>query len=80
MMVSMATELEKIKDRLLMRANMDKRDRERQAELVRKRIHEGATWNEVQAEAGISRPTLSDILHGKRQSVKTKRRPPRKAD
>lgn len=75
-MVNMATELEKIKDRLLMRAELDKRDRERQAELVRSRIAGGATWVEVCAEAGISKPTLSTILHGERPKVK---RPPRKS-
>lgn len=75
-MVNMATELEKIKDRLLMRADLDRRDRDRQAELVRERIREGATWVEVCREAGISKPTLSSILHGDRPKSK---RPPRKS-
>lgn len=71
----MATELEKIRDRLNMRANLDKRDRERQAELVRTRIASGATWREVCAEAGISKPTLSTILHGTVQTRGRKRSP-----
>lgn len=66
-MVCMATELEQIRKRLDTRADLDRRDRERQHQLVKQRIAEGMTWDEVQAEAGISRPTLSAILHGPRQ-------------
>lgn len=71
----MATELEKIRERLDMRANLDKRDRARQAELVRQRIASGATWREVAAEAGISKPTLSDILHGPKRQRGRKSQP-----
>lgn len=69
-MVSMATELEQIRKRLDTRADLDRRDRERQRALVRQRIAEGRTWDEVQAEAGISRPTLSAILHGVKKPSK----------
>jgi len=69
----MATELEQIKTRLLMRAELDRKDRERQATLVRQRIAEGNTWVDVCAEAGISKPTLSTIVHGGRPKTS---RPP----
>lgn len=73
----MASELEKIRERLGMRAQMDKRDRARQAELVRERLAEGATWRQVMAEAGISKPTVSAIVHGPKPRRARKRKPPR---
>lgn len=58
----MATELEKIAERIHARNEANQRDRKRQRELIRQRIAEGKTWNEVQAESKVSRPTLRDAL------------------
>lgn len=58
----MATELEKIAERIRAREDADKRDRKRQRELIRERIAAGNTWSTVQAEARVSRPTLRDAL------------------
>jgi len=58
----MATELEKIAERIRAREDADKRDRKRQRELIRERIAAGNTWSAVQAEARVSRPTLRDAL------------------
>lgn len=62
MLVHMATELEKIAERIRTRKTADERDRKRQRELIRERIAEGCTWDQVQAEARVSRPTLRDAL------------------
>jgi len=64
----MATELEKIRQRLDTRAEQDRKDRARQAELVRQRIAEGTTWRAVQEEAGISRMTISEMVKGYKRS------------
>lgn len=61
-MVRMATELEKIAERIRTRKTADERDRKRQRELIRERIAAGCTWDQVQAEARVSRPTLRDAL------------------
>ncbi len=68
----MATELQQIRKRIDQRKALDQRDRERQRELVKERIAEGATWVEVQDEAGISKMTISEILHGKRPRRRAK--------
>jgi len=60
----MATELEQIRKRIDQRDALNRRDRARQAELVRERRAAGATWSQMQEEAGISRPTLALILNG----------------
>jgi AraC-like DNA-binding protein len=54
----MATELEQIAKRIRVRNDAQAADRERQRELIRERIAEGATWDKVQAEAKVSRPTI----------------------
>jgi AraC-like DNA-binding protein len=58
----MATELEQIAKRIRMRDQQQAADRKRQRELIRERIREGRTWDQVQAEAQVSRPTLRDAL------------------
>lgn len=58
----MATELEKIAERIRTRDDANGRDRKRQRELIRERIAEGKTWDMVQAEAKVSRPTIRDAL------------------
>jgi hypothetical protein len=58
----MATELEKIAERIRTRSDANDRDRKRQRELIRERIAEGKTWDQVQAEAKVSRPTIRDAL------------------
>lgn len=62
----MATELQQIRKRIDQREALNARDRERQRELLRARRAEGATWDEMQEEAGVSRPTLNLILNGVR--------------
>ena len=61
----MATELEKIRQRIDKREEMNRADRERQRVLIRQRKAEGATWDQLQEEAGVSRPTLNSILNGR---------------
>lgn len=61
-MVSMATELEKIAERIGARKEANDRDRARQRALIRERIAAGSTWDQVQAEAKISRPTILTAL------------------
>lgn len=58
----MATELEQIAKRIRTRRAADVADRARQRELIRERIAAGRTWDEVQAEAQVSRPTVRDAL------------------
>ncbi len=58
----MATELQQIAKRIESRAVLESKDRARQRELIRDRIAGGATWDEVQEEAGVSRPTISKAL------------------
>lgn len=62
----MATELEQIRKRIDGRDALNLKDRARQRELLMARKAEGATWDEMQAEAGVSRPTLNFILNGVR--------------
>lgn len=62
----MATELQQIRKRLNARKALDDADRNRQRELVLQRVAEGATWSEIQEEAGISRMTISAYVHGPR--------------
>jgi hypothetical protein len=58
------TELQIIAKRVHERAADELADRERQRALLRRRQAEGATWDEMQAEAEISRPTLMRALRG----------------
>lgn len=58
----MATELEKIAERISARKAANDSDRARQRVLIRERIAQGKTWNEVQAESKVSRPTILAIL------------------
>lgn len=58
----MATELQKIAERIRAREALDVADRKRQRELIRQRIADGRSWDEVQAEASVSRPTLAKAL------------------
>ena len=67
-----ATELQQIRKRIEQRKALDQADRERQRELVKQRIAEGVTWVAIQDEAGISKMTISEILHGKRRRRKAK--------
>lgn len=59
---TMATELERIADRIERRAEAERADRARQRELLRQRIAAGRTWSQVIAEARVSRPTLAAAL------------------
>lgn len=56
------TELEQIAHRIRMRDDANRADRTRQRELIRERQAAGATWDEIQAEAAVSRPTVRDAL------------------
>lgn len=56
------TELEQIAKRIRVRDEADRADRARQRELIRERIAEGRSWDDVQAEARVSRPTISRAL------------------
>jgi len=57
------TELEKIAQRIAQRNAAQATDRARQRELIRQRVRvDGRTWDEVQAEAKVSRPTIRDAL------------------
>ena len=56
------TELEQIAKRLRTRAALDKTDRARQRELIRERVAQHKTWDEIQAEAQVSRPTIMQAL------------------
>jgi len=58
----MLTELGKIAERIRTRDAANERDRTRQRELIRERKAEGKTWDEIQAEARVSRPTIRDAL------------------
>ena len=58
------TELQQISERIRSRAALESRDRARQRELIRQRIRvEGKTWDEVEKEAGVSRPTIRKALN-----------------
>lgn len=61
----MATELQQIARRIKMRNEANAADRTRQRELIRERVGHGATWDVVQAEAQVSRPTVRDALRRK---------------
>lgn len=52
------TELQKIAERIRARDDAQLADRKRQRELIRAAIAGGATWDAVQAEARVSRPTI----------------------
>jgi AraC-like DNA-binding protein len=56
------TELEQIARRIRVRDEAQAADRKRQRELIRERIASGKTWDDVQAEAKISRPTIMAAL------------------
>lgn len=56
------TELEQIAHRIAVRGAQDVADRARQRLLIRERIASGATWDDVQAEAKVSRPTIAKAL------------------
>lgn len=59
----MATELEKITERIKARDAATARDRARQRELIRQRIRvEGKTWSEVEHETRVSRATIREAL------------------
>lgn len=58
----MATELEQIAKRIERRDGEQLGDRKRQRELIRERIAAGSTWDAVQAEARVSRPTIMAAL------------------
>lgn len=58
----MATELEQIAKRIRVRDAAQAADRARQKELIRQRIAAGMTWDAVQAEAKVSRPTITTAL------------------
>lgn len=58
----MATELEQIAKRIRVRDDAQAADRKRQRELIRERIASGLTWDLVQAEAHVSRPTIMAAL------------------
>lgn len=58
----MTTELAKIAERIRARATLDAADRKRQRALIRERIAAGATWDDVQREARVSRPTIAAAL------------------
>jgi lambda repressor-like predicted transcriptional regulator len=60
--MAVKTELEKISERIRNRQTLDEKDRARQRELIREAIAAGRTWDAVQREAGISRPTLRNAL------------------
>lgn len=56
-------ELAQIADRIDARRVADRADRARQRELIRQAIRvDGRTWNDVQGEARVSRPTLRRAL------------------
>lgn len=59
----MTTELEKIAERIRARNDLQAADRKRQRELIRERVAGGATWDTVQAEAAVSRPTIMAALN-----------------
>lgn len=58
----MVSELSQIAKRIHVRDAAQAADRARQRELIRERIAAGATWNSVQAEAKVSRPTILAAL------------------
>ena len=58
----MTTELQKIAQRIRDRESAQQVDRSRQRELIRERISTGSTWDAVQAEASVSRPTIMGAL------------------
>ena len=66
----MATELEQIARRIEARAALDAQDRARQRELIRQRSDEGAKWDEIMAEAKVSRPTINKALKGHKRPSK----------
>lgn len=58
----MTSELAKIAERIAMRDAANKADRIRQRELIRERSAAGVTWDAIQQEAKVSRPTIRDAL------------------
>ena len=56
------TELEAIAARIRIHEGGLRAERARQRELIRERIRDGRTWDEVQAEAHVSRPTIASAL------------------
>lgn len=62
---AMNVELVQIAKRISARAEADRKDRARQRQLMRDEIGRGRTWDDVQAEAQVSRPTLRNALRRK---------------
>lgn len=61
------TELQKIAERIRRRDEANARDRERQKALIAARIlDEGRTWDEVEREADVSRPTINRTIRAAR--------------
>lgn len=58
----MTTELQQIAHRIRGRDEATVEDRKRQRQLIRERVAGGATWDAVQAEAQVSRPTIMAAL------------------
>jgi hypothetical protein len=61
---SRVSELQAIARRIAERAARDHDDRQRQRVLVRQMRASGASWDDIVAEAQISRPTLARYLKG----------------
>ena len=66
-MTSTRTELQKIAQRIRRRAELDDADRARQRDLIVRMIEtEGATWDDVEAAADVSRPTINRTMRAHR--------------
>jgi len=59
----MASELEQIARRIRVRDEQQASDRARQRALIRERKAEGRTYDEIELEARVSRPTIRNALH-----------------
>lgn len=69
-MTSTRTELQKIAQRLHRRAELDAADRDRQKALIVRMIEdEGATWDEVEQAADVSRPTINRTMRAHRAEL-----------
>lgn len=58
----MSAELNQIAKRIRTRTAAEAADRARQRQLIRQEIASGKTWDTVQAEAQVSRPTIMAAL------------------
>ena len=66
-MTTTRTELQKIAQRIRRRAELDDADRARQRDLIVRMIEtEGATWDDVEAAADVSRPTINRTMRAHR--------------